>query len=123
MRLARPLTASALLLGLFATACSDGALNPDRAETVGQGDDALVGGTATTVRPEIGQYIYVKADGKATLCTATLIAPRVVLTAAHCFNWNDTVARSGSAFFGTGRDGTPYSYAVDAMASYSASFA
>lgn len=38
----------------------------------------LVGGTATSVRPEIGTLGF---------CTATLVDPRYIVTAAHCFDY------------------------------------
>ena len=44
----------------------------------GKVSEELVGGTATNARPEIGRM-----DG----CTATLVHPRYIVTAAHCFDY------------------------------------
>jgi hypothetical protein len=52
---------------------------PDDTETATQ---AIVGGTVTNVRPEIGLLSIV--------CSATLIAPRYVLTAGHCLDYSTT---------------------------------
>jgi hypothetical protein len=41
-----------------------------------------VEGTATNARPEVGRF----SNGVDGTCTATLIAPRVALTAAHCLS-------------------------------------
>lgn len=70
----------------------------------GEGDESLVGGTATDARPEIGRF----SRG----CTATLIAPRIVLTAGHCVGFSNTVSSSDSF---TVRDagGTSHAYTVD----------
>ncbi len=58
-------------------------VSPD--ETVGETDSAIIGGTPTTGDPAI-VALYGKKPGedKGSLCTATLIAPKVLLTAAHC---------------------------------------
>lgn len=48
-------------------------------EEPGSSDDAVIGGTTTFDHPEIG-----KLRNGGTYCTATLIRPDVVLTAAHC---------------------------------------
>jgi secreted trypsin-like serine protease len=46
----------------------------------GDGEQGLQGGRATSAYPAVGLVV---ASGGA-LCTGTLVAPRVVLTAAHC---------------------------------------
>ncbi len=46
---------------------------------------AIVGGTATTGDPAIvALYTKKPEDEKGALCTGTVIAPKVILTAAHC---------------------------------------
>lgn len=60
---------------LFLTACVGG---PEDVQT---STSELVFGAATSLRPEIGEITT-----SSTMCTATLIAPSVILTAAHCLN-------------------------------------
>ncbi len=80
--------------------------------------ESLVGGTATVLFPEIGQFVR-PALGKG--CTATLFAPRYVITAAHCVSLNDTV-QAGDAFVVTPAAGIGLSYPIDRMARFANSF-
>ena len=58
----------------------------------------LVSGQNTTEHPEVGRFKRV--DGGS--CTATLVAPRVALTAAHCidFSTNVVAGNYGTVVFG-----------------------
>ncbi len=44
----------------------------------------IIGGTTDTGHPSVGLVRAYGADGSGQLCTGTLVAPRVVLTAGHC---------------------------------------
>jgi hypothetical protein len=83
---------------------------------LGMSEAELVGGTATTARPEIGWF----TRG----CTATLIAPRYALTAAHCLgdpNYQDTTVRPGLDRFEIS-PGSPTHSNVDRLHSFGTHF-
>ena len=101
-----------VLVGALA-GCVDEGEPPD---DLGSAEEEIVGGTTTAVRPEIGRYF--NAGGGA--CTATLIAPRVVLTAAHCLSpaYTATAPLAGAFFRFTDAGGTQRDYTVDRLRSF-----
>jgi V8-like Glu-specific endopeptidase len=75
MSLPRVLLAALLVAGCAAPSDEAG----DDGVEVGSSSDAVIGGTETFARPEIGAVWH--GNG---LCTGTLIRPNVVITALHC---------------------------------------
>ena len=67
-----------VLVGLFS--CGPSALS----ESVSAQKDAIIGGTLDLVDPAVVSMAIRSGGGFQALCTGTLIAPRTVLTAAHC---------------------------------------
>ncbi len=55
---------------------------PPQTDDLGSSQEAIVGGTETAEWPAIGAYLI--DGGNSGICTATLVAPDVLLTAAHC---------------------------------------
>lgn len=102
---------AALVLAALAPAC----LVEEDAETSWEEQD-VVGGTTTTARPEIGQFI----NGGGGACTATLVARRYVLTASHCLSpgFTGTTPLAGSSFDFTDAGGTARSYGIDRIHSF-----
>ena len=75
-------TAVALLLAMLATA----AIGPRAASAAPEAKAAIVGGEAASVLafPSLTYIQATDSDDRSFACTGTVIAPRVVLTAAHC---------------------------------------
>ncbi len=52
--------------------------------TDGSSDDNIIGGTYDPGDPAVGAVRYMDATGNAYLCTGTLIAPKLMVSAGHC---------------------------------------
>ena len=78
------------LLSLLWTSAAYLASFPVLADQIGKLDQSLVGGVATSARPEVG--ILQTSEGG---CTATLIGQQQFLTAAHCISYRP-IHRGGS---------------------------
>ncbi|WP_370450930.1 serine protease [Corallococcus sp. CA049B] len=60
----------------------------------------LKGGTTTSSQPAVGRMEF-HMDGWSKYCTATLVAPRIALTAAHCVGYKSTaIGTYGTVDFG-----------------------
>ncbi|MBI4815597.1 MAG: trypsin-like serine protease [Deltaproteobacteria bacterium] len=68
-------------------------------DSVDQVDDALIGGTESYARTEVGEIIIGGA-----LCTATLVRPNVAITAAHCVDFETRSGVTGSFILEQNRD-------------------
>jgi len=67
-----------VLLALSATACGPGQF--DDLDEIAMGSEPITDGTTYAGHPSVG-WLHI---GGTTLCTATLVGPTTVLTAAHC---------------------------------------
>lgn len=103
---------AALLTSMLASlALAPACASPDGDETEGSAD-AIVGGTASKDHPAIGIV-----DMGGSFCTGTLVASRVVLTAAHCFSYVTDSPVSGVTFRIPGSNGD-FRYAADRVHSF-----
>lgn len=80
--------ATLLLAGVAAPGCAAAADDAEPAD--GQTESAVVAGTQTYAKPGIGMF-----TSQGSYCTGTLITPRVVLTAAHCLDYQTNVDMRG----------------------------
>lgn len=104
----------------MATSCTD-------EEGLGVEESELLGGASTSLRPEVGQFFHNLGTppGVSSMCTATLIAPRVILTAAHCMESPDGTAQptpvsvpTGARFVFTDAFGVRTTIPVDRVHSF-----
>src|SRR5687768_367318 len=100
----------------FVFACGGHVGEPAPAVGDGEGSDEIIGGAPTAARPEIGRLAL---SGS---CTATLISPRVAITAAHCVGYasTETDARYGDLEIDLA-DGRTRGFSVSRYRSYSSS--
>jgi Trypsin len=87
-------------------------------EESGKLETKIQGGTASLQNPEVGKLIW------PGVCTATLVAPNVIVTAAHCVSYRTIEAPNSTDWYALYRvvsNGRTYEYQVDALRSYSSS--
>ena len=106
----------ALVLALASSACVAAEEDP----TVGEDSVAIVGGTLTNLYQAVPAIYSEFADGTGSLCSGTLISPRVVLTAAHCVSEFPSEPTTHVVYFGADflNDGDPNHLATVNVAEY-----
>ncbi len=75
--------AAALCSMIWSVGCGEGAADVGGSDVTEESTDALINGVPSLERSEIGRIFF---QGTST-CTATLIHPRVVITAKHCVDF------------------------------------
>src|SRR5579859_5010096 len=115
------------LVGATGCGASDGA--GDGSERTGEAREDIIGGTATFARPEVVNFQTPAVNtspcppaagsmtNQSTNCTATLIAPRYLLTAAHCVSFNAMAL--GGSITATNTSGTAINGLPGAFATFS----
>ncbi len=103
-----------ITLALSIAACDTTPLRPRTAPPIQAAEGDLVGGTYTYERPEVGSI----AIGGGW-CTATLVGPRLVVTASHCVDYTsrDSIGNYGT-FEIRRRSGDSQIYRVQRIAAY-----
>jgi hypothetical protein len=71
--------ARSLVVALVMTACSGTGEEPSRAVA-----SAIVGGATSGVEDDAVVQLLARSNGLTTVCSATAVAPQLVVTAAHC---------------------------------------
>lgn len=87
------LYAAVLLSGLsvFVSGCSDGAESTQAQETVGQAIQPIIRGISSGTEHDSVVVLTTFRDGlRRSLCTATLVAPNLIITARHCVSDTDS---------------------------------
>jgi len=85
---------------LLAAACAPGQANDTTSEGEAQGELQRYA-LANLEHPEVGELIVDRPDDPTTVsvCTATLIGSRTILTAGHCFEFGSTISTDPIAKF------------------------
>lgn len=126
MRSVMTVRAIELLLVVMVTAGGVGGCVDDDADqyemesddpTTSEVDSAIIGGTQTYSVPAIG----ILWRGNASFCTATLVRPNVVITAAHCIDYG--YPAGGLGYFEVRKSSTEvYRYKVVAAVSWGTTY-
>lgn len=110
----RSLLVCTLLLGCAAQGGAPPGTDPNDAlppEEIGFNEDAVIGGTVTRERPEVGTIRG---------CTASLVAPDVIITAAHCLGYGSrTTPGSYGQFEINLEDGSQRTFPITRYRSFS----
>ncbi len=90
MLLSRP--SLAVLVGFFASlsACAVPSTESDEPEIIGDDTQAIKGGSLATDFPESVLLLMKVGGSPKSLCSGSMIAPKVVLTAGHCVHGFDS---------------------------------
>jgi Trypsin len=89
----KKLFGAVLLFGLavFTSGCADGAASNQHAENLGQTIQPIIRGTVSGTEHDSVVVLTTFEDGlRRSLCTATLVAPNLIITARHCVSDTDS---------------------------------